>query len=83
MNSEELALNLVQHVHYEELKQPLLQNFQNVQELLRTIKELKKELYEKQRDIDVLYFELANYKPDQPEEFTSPDPLIIEDEEFI
>ena len=47
MNSEELALNLAQHVHYDELRQPLAQNYQNIQELLRIIKDLKKQLYEK------------------------------------
>lgn len=86
MNSEELALNLVQHVYYEELKEPLAQNYQNIQELLRIIKDLKKELYEKQRDIDVLYFELANYKPDVQEDYTTSDPLTIteiEDEDII
>ena len=40
-------------------------NLYNVQELVQTIAALKKELYEKQRDIDVLYFELQNYKPDE------------------
>jgi hypothetical protein len=85
MNSEELAINLMQHVHYEELKQPLAENYDNVQELLRIIKDLKKQLYERQRDIDVLYFELANYKPDN-ESYTTNDPLTIteiEDEDII
>ncbi len=83
MNPEELAINLAQHVPYEELRQPLLQNLQNVQDLMRTIQEMKKQLYEKQRDIDVLYFELANYKPDQEEDYTTPDPLSICDEDII
>ena len=85
MNSEELANELVQHVYYEELNGPLLQNYYNVQALLRALSEQKriideqvqiiaqqtqilvenkKELYNKQSDIDVLTFELANYKPD-------------------
>jgi hypothetical protein len=82
--AEELAIQLVQHVHYDELKQPLMQNLNNIQELLRTIQDLKKQLYNKQRDIDVLVFELANYKPDDPEEFNTPDPLTItSDDEFI
>jgi hypothetical protein len=83
MNAEELALQLVQHVHHEELKQPLLQNLQNVQELMRTIQDMKKQLYERQRDIDVLYFELANYKPDQEEDYSTPDPLSIDNDEDI
>lgn len=85
MNPEELAIELAQHVPYEDLKQPLLQNLYNVQYLLRTIEDLKKQLYNKQRDIDVLTFELANYKPDENEDFSGPDPLTItdEDDEFI
>jgi formylmethanofuran dehydrogenase subunit A len=82
MNSEELALNLAQHVHYEELKQPLLQNYKNIQELMRIIQDLKKEVYNKQRDIDVLYFELAEYRSD-PETFDRPDPLTITEDEDI
>jgi predicted RNase H-like nuclease (RuvC/YqgF family) len=83
MNSEELALQLAQHVHYEELIEPLQQNYRNIQELMRIIQDLKKELRNKQRDIDVLYFELANYKPDTDEEYTTPDPLSIVDEEYL
>jgi hypothetical protein len=83
MNSEELALQLAQHVHYEELKEPLQQNYRNIQELLRIIQDMKKELRNKQRDIDVLYFDLANYKPDTHEDYTTPDPLTIDDEDFI
>lgn len=111
MNSEELANELVQHVYYEELNVPLLQNYYNVQALLRALSEQKriideqvqiiaqqtqilvenkKELYNKQRDIDVLTFELANYKPDIDtfdtfDTFDTPDPLTIgdSDEEFI
>lgn len=111
MNSEELANELVQHVYYEELNGPLLQNYYNVQALLRALSEQKriideqvqiiaqqtqilvenkKELYNKQRDIDVLTFELANYKPDIDtfdtfDTFDTPDPLTIgdSDEEFI
>ena len=104
MNSEELANELVQHVYYEELNVPLLQNYYNVQALLRSLSEQtqiielqthklvenKKELYNKQRDIDVLTFELANYKPDIDtfdtfDTFDTPDPLTIgdSDEEFI
>lgn len=87
MNPEELAIQLVQHVAHEELKQPLLQNLYNIQYLLRTIEDLKKQMYEKQRDIDVLTFELANYKPDEPEDFNTPDPLTFTnedtDEEYI
>jgi hypothetical protein len=88
MNSEELAIQLAQHVPTEELRQPLLQNLYNIQHLLRTIEDLKKQLYERQRDIDVLNFELANYKPDDQEEFNEPDPLTFtnedeEDDEFI
>ncbi len=82
MNSEELALQLAQHVYYEELKEPLQQNYRNIQELLRIIQDLKKELRNKQRDNDVLYFELANYKPDT-DEYTTPDPLSIVDEEYL
>jgi len=83
MNTDELILaeQLVKFVTYEELHQPLLQNYHNVQELIQTVKELKKQLYNKQRDIDVLIFELANYKPDETK-FSTPDPLTI-DEEFI
>lgn len=98
MNSEELAHELVQHVYYEELKEPLLRNYYNVQALLRSLSEQtqiielqthklvenKKELYNKQRDIDVLTFELANYKPNI-DTFDTPDPLTFDDsdEEFI
>ena len=83
MNPEELAIELTQQVHYEELKQPLIQNLYNVQYLLRTIEDLKKQLYNKQRDIDVLVFELANYKPDT-DEFDCPDPLsIVDDDDCI
>jgi hypothetical protein len=88
MNPEELAIQLAQHVHYNELKEPLLQNLYNVQHLLRTIEDLKKQLYNKQRDVDVLIFELANYKPDV-DEYDRPDPLTITneandtDDEFI
>ena len=89
MNPEELANELVQHVYYDDLKQPLLQNLYNVQYLLRTIEDLKKQLYNKQRDVDVLIFELANYKPDD-ESYTTPDTLTItnnddneSDEDFI
>jgi hypothetical protein len=82
MNAEEFAIQLAQHVHHEELRQPLMQNLQNVQELMRTIEDLKKQLYNKQRDIDVLYFELANYKPDE-NEYSGSDPLSIEDDEII
>lgn len=86
MNPEVLAHELAQHVHYDELKEPLLQNLYNVQYLLRTIEDLKKQLYNKQRDIDVLNFELANYKPDE-DVYTTPDPLTFtndeSDDEFI
>ena len=37
----------------------------------------------KQRDIDVLYFELANYKPDVQDDYTTPDPLTITEDEDI
>jgi hypothetical protein len=84
MNAEELALQLVQHVSHDELKAPLEQNYRNVQELMRTIQDLQKQLYNKQRDIDVLHFELANYKPDMQQDYDYPDPLTIDDnEDFI
>lgn len=87
MNPEELAIELVQHTPYEELKEPLLQNLYNIQYLLRTINELKKELYNKQRDIDVLHFELQNYKSDNIDDgFDSPDPLTFtndDEDEYI
>ena len=57
-------------------------NVYNVGELIRTINELNKQLYERQRDIDVLYFELQNYKPDtqnepEPEHDTYHDSIDI------
>ena len=51
-------------------------NIYHVNEMTKTIAYLKKQLYEKQRDIDVLYFELQNYKPDdEPKSY--PDSIDI------
>jgi hypothetical protein len=75
----ELASALATHVLHPELQEPLRQNLQNVMELLKTIEELKKEIKNKNRDIDVLYFELANYKPSN-DTFDTYDPLSIDDE---
>lgn len=80
-NTMELAKALATQVQYPELQEPLRQNLQNISELLKTIEELKKEIKSKNRDIDVLYFELANYKPDMT--FDTPDPLTICDDEYI
>ncbi len=76
----ELATALATHVVYPELQEPLRQNLQNVMELLKIIEELKKEIKNKNRDIDVLYFELANYKPSD-ENFDTEDPLTFQDDE--
>ena len=76
----DLATALATQVQYQELREPLRQNLQNVMELLKTIEELKKEIKSKDRDIDVLYFELANYKPSE-ENYDTQDPLTFQDED--
>jgi hypothetical protein len=38
----------------------------NIIELLEEIRTLKKEVRKLERDKDVLYFELANWKPEEP-----------------
>jgi hypothetical protein len=51
----------------------------NILELLDEIKQLKKEVRELERDKDVLYFDLQNWKPQEPERKKGKCVLTIED----
>lgn len=59
----EWAINLRNHP---DLNTALDINEVNIMELLEEIRGLKKEVRKLERDKDVLYFELANWKPEEP-----------------
>jgi regulator of replication initiation timing len=50
----------------------------NIMELLDEIRQLKKDLRNLQRDNDVLYFELNNWKPEEPDKKRGKCPLDID-----
>ena len=50
----------------------------NIMELLDEIRQLKKDLRNLQRDNDVLYFELNNWKPEEPDKKRGKCPLEID-----
>jgi hypothetical protein len=54
-------------------------NEANIMELLEEIRGLKKEVRKLERDKDVLYFDLANWKPEDPAPKRGKCPLDIED----
>jgi hypothetical protein len=60
----EWAQNIKQHP---DLDEALDINEANILELLDEIRKLKKDLRNLERDNDVLYFELNNWKPEEPE----------------
>lgn len=53
-------------------------NVVNIMELLDEIRQLKKDLRNLQRDNDVLYFELNNWKPEEPDKKRGKCPLDID-----
>jgi hypothetical protein len=55
-------------------------NEANIMELLEEIRILKKEKRKLERDNDVLFFELQNWKPQQPEAKRGRSGLDLEDE---
>jgi hypothetical protein len=61
----EWAQNIKQHPNLDEA---LDINEVNILELLDEIRQLKKEVRELERDKDVLYFELRNWKPEEEPE---------------
>jgi hypothetical protein len=61
-----------------DLEEALDINEVNIMELLDEIRQLKKDLRNLQRDNDVLYFELNNWKPEEPDIKRGKCPLDID-----
>ena len=72
----EWAQNIKQHP---DLDEALEINEVNILELLDEIKQLKKQVRELERDKDVLYFDLQNWKPQEPERKKGKCVMAIED----
>jgi hypothetical protein len=73
----EWAQNIKQHPNLDEA---LDINEVHILELLDEIRQLKKDLRKLERDNDVLYFELNNWKPEEPEKKRGKCPLSIDEE---
>jgi len=62
-----MALEWAQNIKTQmDLESALEINEANILELLEEIRNLKKEVRKLERDKDVLYFDLANWKPEEP-----------------
>ena len=75
-----MALEWAQHIKmHPDLEVALDINEVNIRGLLEEIRELKKEVRSLERDKDVLFFELSNWKPDDPEKKKRKCVMDIED----
>jgi hypothetical protein len=75
-----MALQWAQNIkEHPNLDEALDINEVNILTLLDEIRELKKEIKELKRDNDVLYFDLCNWKPEEPERKKGKCCLTIED----
>ena len=75
-----MALQWAQNIKdHPNLEEALDINEVNILTLLDEIRDLKKELRELKRDNDVLYFDLCNWKPEEPSRKKGKCCLTIED----
>ena len=75
-----MALEWAQNIKQQpDLDEALDINEGNILELLDEIKQLKKQVRELKRDNDVLYFDLQNWKPPEPERKKGKCVMAIED----
>jgi hypothetical protein len=78
MSELEWAMNIKNQL---DLDEALDINEANIRGMLEEIRLLKKEMRELQRDKDVLYFELQNWKPPEPEPKRRKGGMDLEDSE--